>query len=348
MGPVIEQEMQQSSQLGLRRALVLSLVAVLVSLGVEDPLGRVWPMTALPADASVTPGSNPGFGTARPLDDRSVGRGGARADFDPPGPAVVSSGRYGSLDVSVLSARAVPVNTTGLPIIVIEAAFRNRGDLTYRIPTSMVRIRAADDRTVPIHRFDHTERYRRISVPPGATATATLVVRLPADWSADPASYQLEFGELGRWPLLLALTGAGDQEPPAVDEERQPPGSVVGPLTVDASPADQSAEPGPTVTAAWSDLNYRAYRARIGQKMVVVVLAVGPAREFNRLAKPAGWALESATGVDQRYEALTVEHQPRSESTPRLRLVFEVPLQEGGFRLIETASERPLALLADE
>ena len=312
MGTTPDLEAAAIVQIKFRRALALALVVATISfVGTHNMSGQLFFTAPVAADT----GSQ---GTA----EQSQGSAVAGSDsFSADDFESSIGGRYGGFDVAVLSARGLPVNNSGAPIVAVELAVRNATNRQLRLPESMFGLQTEPGALVPIHRFEHTEHSTRLVIEPGTITTATLVVRLPLRSTTDIDLYRLAIGEPYRQPLLLPLV----REPAVAGASGVTTGSEIG---IEPNPSTKL-----TVLDLASTYNHRAYRALVDHHLLVLTADVelGTNTPADVVAKSGWW---SVVFDDQRIAAARVEIDSLTGSSIRVTVVFETPVAVSRLALV--------------
>ncbi len=240
---------------------------------------------------------------------------GPGTDFDS-----LPSVRYAGIDVGLLAARVVPDNRTGRPIVIAEIAVRNTSSVQARLLLRMVQLAGPDGELIAADRFDYTDHRSRLVVEPGAVDRGLLVFKLGPGRPPILSDYRLQIGEEGRWPADLPLDGP------------VPPALYPLPLEVTADEPTDYRGLSITLLDARSALQYRLYRARIGQHLALIEVSIsGPSTLVASLDRSA-WALLDDDSGRSPIRAVTGERSADGEAVTTV-LVFAYDTEASALRL---------------
>lgn len=203
---------------------------------------------------------------------------------------------YAGIKVALIDARAIPVNQTGRPIVVVDLAIENQSDVQARVPLAMLKLVRTDGRTFTAERFEYTEHSNRVSISPGDVDQALVVFKLPPGRTGAVSSYELEIGEAGRWPVMLGLDGSASE--PDFPQPLALADSSVG--------AEAAQYQGLRVELldAVTALEHGVYRAPVGQHLAVIsVRVVGASAGIDRNL----WTMADQNGESRAIRASIVE-----------------------------------------
>lgn len=235
---------------------------------------------------------------------------------------------YAGTRFAVLDARAIPVNQTGRPIMIVDLGIENRSDLPARIPKAMIQLVRPDGRTFPLDRFEYTDYTNRLSIPAGSVQQALLVFKLTPGQTGPVSGYDLTIGESGRWPARIGLDGTS----PDVE------------FPIDLVGADGATTQEPAhyqgirveLLSSVTDIEHGVYRAPIGRYLAVMtVRVVGDTRGVDRSL----WAISDGTSETRalRADVLTVSPD-QTEAT--VELVFSYPTDTPQLELLVGRTDR--------
>ncbi|MEM7275389.1 MAG: hypothetical protein AAF547_20105 [Actinomycetota bacterium] len=232
-----------------------------------------------------------------------------------------ASVRYAGLELSLLEARAVPVNQSGRPIVVVDLAIRNLADVPVRIVPSMLRLVRPDGQVVEPDRFDYTERPDLIVLEPGGAVSALVVYKLGAAPVGLVSAHRLEIGEPGRWPVSIGLDGT-------VAEDRFPQPLAIDPTAGSPTATYQGLEV--ELLDARTALEHGVYRAPIGRHLAMATVEViGPSAAIDRHL----WTLTDVDGQRRALQADVTETSP-SGDVATVELVFSYSTESSELSLM--------------
>lgn len=240
----------------------------------------------------------------------------------------VASVEYAGLTIALVHVRAIPVNQTGRPIMVVDLAIENRSAVQARIPLAMLELVGPTGRVVAADRFEYTDFGNRLVINPQQVEQVLAVFKLPPGEVGSPGDYTLKVAEAGRWPVELGLDGS-------VSELAFPTPLS---LTSDSAGREPIQYQGLRVELldATTDLEHGVYRAPIGRHLAVVtVRVIGPSSGSDRQL----WRLVDNNGQNRAIRASIIESKLGGLDTT-VELVFSYSTDVSELSLMIGRSDR--------
>lgn len=223
-----------------------------------------------------------------------------------------SATSYAGLDLAVVEARAVPVEQTDRPIVIVDLALTNTADVPIRVVPSMIRLVRPDGDVVEPDRFEFTDNASLLVIGPGETAQPLVVYKLRPGPIGLVSAHRLEIGEAGRWPVTLGLDGS-------VPEQAFP--HPVTPLFPDGERTAMYQGLEVELSTAELALEHGVYRAPVGRHLLVATVQVlGPGANIDRSL----WTLTTDDGDLRALQANVIESSPAGDIAT-VELVFSYP-----------------------
>lgn len=203
---------------------------------------------------------------------------------------------YAGLRIALVDARAIPINQTGRPIIVVDVGVENLSDRQARIPLAMLQLVRPDGRTFTADRFEYTRYTNRLTIDSGSIEQALMVFKLPPGQTGPVSAYQLEIGETGRWPVRLGLDGSPTEADFPLDLALAGDATDLAPVSYQGLRVE--------LLGAVTALEHGVYRAPIGRHLAVfTVRVVGSIGGLDRTL----WALSDGEEQTRAIRADVVD-----------------------------------------